>query len=427
MVDADKMTQRTRKRLLIVGNGMATESLLKALGSNHHWDIQVLGDEPVPYYNRIMLSPLLGNEVDLESITPLSQDWYQDRRVSVVTGKRVVRVEANEKRVLCGNGDRPVYDKLVIATGSSAALPPLARAGQLSGVTGFRSLADVEQLRHWCREHPGEPAVVIGGGLLGVEAAVGLARLGAEVTLVHRRPVLMNRQLDAFASGLLQAALNERGIHVCTQTSPVALQGEDHVTGVRVARGEDEHLLRAGLVVCATGIRPNTELVRDTDVQCERAIVVDERLRTSNPDIYSLGECCQFNGNTYGLVAPVQEQARVLGKTLRGEAAAYREKRFVTRLKVSGLDIHSMGDIEAGEGQDVLWLGDARDGLYKKLILENNRLRGALLVGDVRHSQHYFELLCRGTDVESSRDELLFDPEPSIQTSQTADLPADVA
>ncbi len=327
----------------------------------------------------------------------------------------------------CDDGERIDYDTLVIATGARASLPPLPGVADLHGVTGFRSLQDVERLRGWCGSRSGARAVVIGAGLLGVEAAVGLRRLGASVTLVHRRPVLMNRQLDAKASSLLAAALTDRGIRVRTGCDPKRLVGDGLVSGVELEQGGALSTVPADLVVFATGILPNRELAQTAGLDCANGIRVDDALRTSDRHVHALGECCEFQGNTYGLVAPVQEQARVLARVLRGQRVRYRDPALVTRLKVSGLDIHSMGQVEARAGQQTLWLSDAATGVYKKLILENNQLRGVLLVGDVRHSQWYFQSQQSGRDVSALRGVLLTGPTRDDNPSTPADLSVEVA
>lgn len=405
-----------RKKLVIAGNGMAAGYLLSALGEGHDWDIQVLGEEPVHYYNRIMLSPLLGGETDLDAISPRDTAWYRRQGIRVSLGSRIMALCPETKTLHCADGKTVNYDRLVLATGSRSALPPLPGAESLAGVSGFRCLDDVHKMQRWCREHPGEPVVVIGGGLLGVEAAVGLRRLGVDVTLVHRRPVLMNRQLDAHASSLLAAALRERGIRLETDCRPLRLLGENRVSGVEVSSGGRIRTFPASLVVCATGITPNAEIAADAGLDCDRGVLVDRTLTTSDASIHALGECCQFGATTYGLVAPIQEQARVLAARLNGKSAVYAEPRHVTRLKVSGLDIHSMGVIEPGDRQQALWLSDARDGVYIKVLVENDRLCGALLVGDVRLSQWHFDLLVSGTDISDLRDQLLLGAAPGTQT-----------
>ncbi|MBD3652260.1 MAG: NAD(P)/FAD-dependent oxidoreductase [Alcanivorax sp.] len=428
MIRATRMKRtEARRRLVIVGNGMATESLISRLGTDHGWSVRVLGEEPVRHYNRIMLSPLLGEETDLDAITPRDDAWYRARRVTVSLGKRVARLDRQRRCLYCDDGERVDYDTLVIATGARSSMPPLSGVAELDGVSGFRSLHDVERLRGWSRARPGVRAVVVGAGLLGVEAAVGLRRLGADVTLVHRRPVLMNRQLDASASSLLEAALAARGIRVRTGCDPKRLLGDTSVSAVAVEEGGAPRTLPADLVVFATGITPNRELAQTAGLECGAGVRVDSALRTSDPHVHALGECCEFQGNTYGLVAPVQEQADVLARVLKGQRARYRDPSLVTRLKVSGLDIHSMGQVEAVAGQQTLWLSDPQAGVYKKLIIEDGRLRGVLLVGDVRHSQWYFQTHQSDRDVSALRDVLLTDPSRDDDESTPADVSVEVA
>lgn len=417
-------SHRPRRRLVIVGNGLATDSLIGHLGTDHPWSVRVLGDEPVRHYNRIMLSPLLGGETDLPSISPRDESWYRARRVTVSPGKRVTGIDRRRRRVLCEDGEWVDYHTLVLATGARASLPPLPGVDTLAGVGGFRSLEDARRLRERCQARPGARAVVVGAGLLGVEAAVGLRRLGADVTLVHRRPVLMNRQLDASASSLLEASLAARGIRVRTGCDPKRVLGDGSVSGVEVEEGGAPRTLPADLVVFATGITPNRELAQAAGLECGAGVRVDSALRTSEPHVYALGECCEFQGNTYGLVAPVRAQANVLARVLRGQHARYRDPSPVTRLKVSGLDIHSMGQVEAETGQQSLWLSDRQAGVYKKLIIEDGRLRGVLLVGDVRHGQWYAEALQGDRDVSALRDILLTNPtrDDSAATAVSVDV-----
>jgi nitrite reductase (NADH) large subunit len=237
----------------------------------------------------------------------------------------------------------------------------------------------------------------------------------------------MNRQLDARASHLLEAALAARGIRVRTGCDPKRLLGDISVSAVEVEEGGAARTLPADLVVFATGITPNRELAQTAGLDCGAGVRVDSALRTSDPHVYALGECCEFQGNTYGLVAPVQEQAGVLARVLKGQRARYCDPSLVTRLKVSGLDIHSMGQVEAVAGQQTLWLSDAQAGVYKKLIIEDGRLRGVLLVGDVRHSQWYFQTYQNDRDVSALRDVLLTDPSRDDDESTPADVSVDVA
>lgn len=414
------MSRYTRPRLVIIGNGMATEYLLNELGTDHGYDIRVLGGEPVPYYNRIMLSPLLGEEVDLASISPRDEHWYRQRNTRVSPGKPVQAVEPQHRRVRCADGEWIGYDRLVLATGARPRLPELP-GQERAGICPFRSLADVRHMQAWCRPRPGAPVVVIGGGLLGVEAAVGLSRLGMDVHLVHHRQVLMNRQLDETAARRLGEALQARGIRLHLGCTPRHFHGGDSVESVAVEHQGRVHTLPAGLVVCATGITPNAELAAEAGLDHDRGIRVDATLTSSEPAIHALGECCQFGDTTYGLVAPIQTQAEVLAANLRGEHRLYDEPVFVTRLKVSGLDIHSMGVIEPAAGQETLWLGDARAGIYRKLVLEHGRLVGALLVGDVRLSPWYFELLASGRNLDGQRSELLLGPSRVGREAETGD------
>lgn len=396
-------------RLLIIGSGLAANRLLETLDSTHPFrEILLLDDEGSEHYNRIMLSPLLAGEVTLTGITPHDTEWYRQRRVRRLSPWRVQRIDPRARRVYHSNGDYLDYDRLVMATGSRSAMPALPGVDH-PAVHGFRSLSDVQALLTACPRS--RRAVVVGGGLLGIEAAVGLRQRGLSVTLLHRNPVLMNRQLDGDAAALLGQALAERGIEVITGVNPTAVihKDKDQLEGLSWQRDGVDGQSAAELLVFATGIHANAELAEAAGLRVNRGIVVDAQLRSSERDIFALGECCEFEGNSYGLVAPIWDQVAVLAAQLCGDPQPrYREREHLTKLKVSGLDVHSMGRFLAEPGDQTLCLSDPAQGVYKKLLLRDGRIVGLLCLGDVRDSLWYAELLTSKTPIHHLRQQLLF-------------------
>ncbi|MEH6447699.1 MAG: FAD-dependent oxidoreductase [Oleispira sp.] len=414
-----------KKQLIIIGNGLATMQLLKELDHQADYQVTVLSAENVPHYNRIMLSSLLAQETDLQSITPCDDAWYQERNVQVLLNHRVTHIDAETHRLSCDNGVQLNYDKLIFATGSRAFIPPMPGTQMpdvLDGVMGFRKLIDVDFMQQVTSRY--KKAVVIGAGLLGIEAAVGLVKQGMDVTLLHRRDVVMNRQIDNKASSLLIKELQGRGINIATGHGPVALQGtsaEGETSKVCAVELDNGDKLEADLVIFATGIVPCTPLAQASGLVVEKGICVDAQLQTSQDDIYALGECCEFEGNTYGLVAPIWNQARVLAQqllfiakektSLEDEVPVYHEETFATKLKVSGIDVHSMGIINAEETDlecETLEFNDLERSIYKKILICDHKVVGAVLYGDVADSQWYFELLQQAENIEAIRQELIF-------------------
>ncbi|MCA6059898.1 NAD(P)/FAD-dependent oxidoreductase [Thalassolituus sp. ST750PaO-4] len=412
--------------LVIIGNGLAANRVLEQLGEIHPFSaIHVLSDEPVAHYNRIMLSPLLAGETTLNAITPHDQEWYQSRRISVYLKQNVERIDTLTQQVICSGGDHFAYDALILATGSRSFVPDIPGA-DATNVVGFRSLRDVDTMFE--RLPDIQHATVIGAGLLGVEAATGLRSHGIQVTLLHRNPVLMNRQMDATASALLEKELLNRGIDVRTGCTPLKLCSSNapklHINTIQFEQAERhiQQQLDTDLVVFATGIIANKELAESAGIHCAQGIQVDALMRTSHPHIYALGECCEFNGNTYGLVAPIWEQASILARQLHQQyqtdqqqrlstadpLLSYQEREHLTKLKVSGVDIHSIGQFEADSSTEVLQLLDEHAGIYKKILLRDERIVGALCVGDVADSHWYYELMQQGDSVTALRPTLLF-------------------
>jgi nitrite reductase (NADH) large subunit len=388
--------------LAIIGSGMAAIRLVDALRRRgDQRSILVVGDERALPYNRILLSPLLSGEIDWQQLVTHPAEWYVEHNVELRLGQPVMAIERAGHTLVLADGQHLGYRQLVIATGSRAARPHIPGI-DLRGVCSFRDIADVTRLQQAVSR--GGRAVVLGGGLLGLEAAVALATRGMQTTLVHRSPLLMNRQLDATAAGYLQRAIEARGVRVVTGSAPQAIEGDFTPCAVRLASGER---IAADLVVTATGIEPVTALACGAGLDVSRGIVVDEQLRTSDANIFAIGECCELNGETVGLVAPIWQQVEVLAAVLCGDQARFEAQPYVTMLKVSGIDVHVMGESEAGDGRRAITYQDRARGIYKKLILRDRNVVGALLYGDVADSQLFFNLIQRRTAIDSGSCRLL--------------------
>jgi len=393
--------------LVVVGNGMAgmrTVEELLALAPDLY-DITVFGAEPRVNYNRIMLSPVLAGEKTAEEIVLHPRSWYEEHGITLHAGDPVVAIDRQRRSVRARSGKEVKYDRLLLATGSQPFIVPVP-GFDLPGVVGFRDLDDVDTMLRAARA--GRHAVVIGGGLLGLEAANGLLRRGMEVTVVHLTQSLLNQQLDVDASLLLKAALERRGLRILLGAQTEAILGDGKVQGVRFTDGLEAP---ADLVVMAAGVRPNVALAREAGLHVERAIVVDDTLQSYDPRVYAVGECVQHRKATFGLVAPIWEQARVCAAHLAGLGhRRYVQQATATKLKVTGIDLYSAGDIVGGPGTQDLVLRDRRAGVYKRLVLEGNRITGAVLYGDVLDGPWYFDLIQRGADISALRDRLLFGP-----------------
>lgn len=404
---------RENADLIIVGSGMAATRLVETLRrSGDRRSIILLGEERALPYNRIMLSPLLAGEVDWQQLIAHEPQWYQQMNVELRLGRTVAALDAQRRRVRCADGEGFHYGELVLATGARAARPALPGA-QLRGVTGFRNIDDVHALRQAASAN--RNAVVLGGGLLGLEAAVALAIRGMGVTLVHRSAQLMNRQLDALAADYLRRAIEDRGVEVRTGLAPVAMLGDEVVRGVSLENGE---ILAADIVVFAAGITPETTLARAAGLVVNRGIVVDRGLRTSAASVYALGECCELDGETVGLVAPIWQQVDVLAANLCGGNRAFVAQLYVTKLKVSGIDVHVMGDLQACPDTRVLTFQDRKFGIYKKLLLRNDKVVGALLFGDVVDSSKFFSLIQNQCVVDGANSRLLLAGEHSADATR---------
>lgn len=390
--------------LVIVGNGMAATRLVDELTTlvPGRYAIAVVGEEPSLAYNRVLLSSLLAREIDEDAVTLKKAEWWRDRGVTLVYGRRAVEIDTKAKAVRLRGGSKLNYSKLVLAIGSEAVRLPLPGA-DLPGVVTFRDKSDVEAILS--RARAGTRAVVIGGGLLGLEAAYGLMKAGAEVSVVHLMDRLMERQLDNEAAGLLKAALEERGIQVVLNAESEAVQGRRKVAGLRLKDGRN---IPADLIVMAVGIRPNVRLARGADLSVNRGIVVGDDLATSDPDVYALGECAEHRGTCYGLVEPAYEQARTLARTLAGKPASYEGSLLSTNLKVSGVNVFSAGDFLGAPGTEPIVLRDPGRKTYRKLVVNEDRLTGAVLVGDTADALWYLDLIRSGASIGALREDLVF-------------------
>jgi len=394
-----------RPGLVVIGNGMAgmrtVEELLKLDPAMYR--ITVFGAEPHGNYNRILLSPVLAGDKTVDDIMLHTRDWYAANDVTLHAGDPVVRIDRKRRVVHAQSGLAVPYDRLLIATGSKPFIVPVP-GHALPGVIGFRDIQDVDTMLAAAQR--GGKAVVIGGGLLGLEAANGLLRQGMEVSVVHVTGSLMNQQLDPPAADLLRAALERKGLRILLNRQTAEIAGGDRVRSVRFADGEE---IAADLVVMAAGVRPNVELAKSAGLHVERAIVVDDTLQTYDPRVYAVGECVQHRRATFGLVAPIWDQARVCAAHLAGSGHRhYVQQATATKLKVTGVDLYSAGDIVGLEGSEDLVLRDRRGGVYKRLVVTGNRLTGVVLYGDVADGPWYFDLIQKRTNITSFRDQLLF-------------------
>jgi nitrite reductase (NADH) large subunit len=392
------------EKLVIVGAGMASGRMLEHLfeDSPGAFDVTLFGAEPRGNYNRIMLSPVLAGDKAYEQIVTHDADWYARHGVTCRFGETVTKIDRVAKVLRSRGGETP-YDKLVIATGSAPFIIPIA-GKELQGVLAFRDLDDVEAMIT-SAGRPGANAVVIGGGLLGLEAAAALKARGMEVVVLHLMEHLMERQLDQAAGYLLQRELEQRGIKVHTKAQTSAILGHKRAEAVLL---DDGTIYPADLVVMAVGIRPETRIATDAGLHVERGIVVDDRMATSDPDIIAIGECVEHERVCYGLVAPLYDMAKVAAKTLAGEEAAFRPVETATQLKVTGISLYSAGDFAEAPDREEIVLRDASAGVYKRLVLKENRILGAVMYGETSDGSWFFDMLKKGTDIAPMRDTLIF-------------------
>jgi nitrite reductase (NADH) large subunit len=390
--------------LVVIGNGMAAarfadELSKRALG---RYAIAVVGEEPRLAYNRVLLSSVLAGEVASSEIELKPQGWWRDRGITLRYGCRATAIDTHARTVALADGESLAFSKLVFATGSQPIRPALPGMA-LPGVITFRDINDIWSI--WHRAGSGDRVVVIGGGLLGLEAAYGLAKAGARVTVLHLMDRLMERQLDPHAARMLQRAVEAMGIEVVLNADTAGISGTNRVEGVTL---KDGRTIEADAVVVAIGIRPSADLARDAGIAVRRGIVVDDALETDVDGIHAIGECAEHRGVCYGLVEPAHEQARVLADRLAGRDARYAGSVLSTNLKVSGVNVFSAGDFLGADGPEEIVLSDPGIGLYKKLVIADGRLVGAVLFGDTADGLWYFDLIRSSADIENIRDDLAF-------------------
>ncbi|NOR32318.1 MAG: nitrite reductase large subunit [Sulfitobacter sp.] len=393
------------QKLIIIGAGMATGRALEhLLDADGDFDVTLFNTEPRGNYNRIMLSPVLSGEKTYDEIVTHTPEWYEENGVTCRFGEKISQIDRAAKTVTADNGDVLPYDKLLFGTGSNPFIIPLP-GHDLEGVIAYRDLEDTQRMMGLGK---GNKCVVIGGGLLGLEAAAGMAARGVDVTVIHIMPHLMERQLDEAAGYLLRKALVEKNITVKCSANSKEILGENGK--VKALLLDDGTELPCDLLVMAVGIRPNTQLAADTGLAVGKGIHVDDQMRTSDDDILAVGECVEHDGAIFGLVAPLYDQAKVVAKTLLGEDAAFVQKELSTKLKVTGCDLFSAGDFAEGEGREDIVFRDPARGVYRRLVIEGNCIIGAVMYGDTADSNWFFGLIRDKTDIADMRDTLIFGP-----------------
>ena len=395
-----------KQKLIVIGAGMASGRVLEHIveAQPDAWDITLFNAEPRGNYNRIMLSPVLSGEKTYDEIITHDDAWYQTAGVTCRFGEQITNVDTHAKTVTAQNDEVLPYDKLVFGTGSNPFMIPLP-GHDLEGVIAYRDLEDTERMMSL---NAGQKVVVIGGGLLGLEAAAGMAARGVDVTVVHIMGHLMERQLDEAAGYLLRKSLESKGIRIlCSANSKEILGREGHVRALMLEDGTE---LPCDLLVMAVGIRPNVALAKKAGIAVGRGIHVDDQMITSVDDVLAVGECVEHDGALFGLVAPLYDQAKVVAQTLMGEDAAFKQKSLSTKLKVTGCDLFSAGDFADGETREDIVFRDPARGVYKRLVIEDNALIGAVMYGDTADSNWFFGLIKDGTDIEEMRETLIFGP-----------------
>ena len=385
-----------KRKLVMIGNGMAgirtLEELLKL--APDMYDITVFGKEPYPNYNRIQLSTVLQGDTTVQDIIMNDWQWYKDNGIELFTGEEIIKIDTEKKQVTSDLGRVTDYDECIVATGSNSYIIPF-KGYDKEGVTGFRNIEDCEYMIESSRDY--KKAVVIGGGLLGLEAARGLLNLGMKVKVVHLLPYLMEKQLDPVGSKMLQQELEAQGMEFLMEKDTEEILGDDHVTGIRFKDGTE---VETDLVVMAVGVRANINVAKDSGIEVNRAIVVNDFLETSVPNIYAVGECAEHRGNVYGLVAPLYEQGKVLAAFLAGKMPQPYEGSIVgTGLKVSGVDLYSAGTIMDDPSMKAIKVHNEFDGVYKKVLIRDNQIAGVVLFGDTADSTRLFGMMMKNEDV----------------------------
>lgn len=409
-----------KQKLVVVGNGMAgmrtIEELLTA--APDMYEISVFGAEPHGNYNRIMLSSVLSGEKNLHDIVIHDREWYQRHHIQLHTGpgKAVVEIKRGLGHVVTADGSVAEFDRLLVATGSKPIMPDLP-GSDLNGVIAFRDIEHVDTMLRYSQTH--RHAIVLGGGLLGLEAANGLLQRGMSVTVIHNHAVLMNRQLDSEAGQLLQNQLRAKGMafELAVRLQEIIGNSEQHIEAVQL---DDGRVLACDLLVCAIGVQPNIQLAKQAGLYCERGIVVNDTLQSYDPSIYAVGECIQHRGQTFGLVAPLYEQAKICANHLAAHGIAeYVTPPMATQLKVTGIQLFSVGDFVGDENSETLQFSDNSLGVYKKVVLKNQKIQGAVLYGDTQDGRWYQDLIEQGYDITDLREQLLFGQQAATVSAVT--------
>jgi len=395
-----------KKKLVMIGNGMAgmraIEELLEA--NPDMFDITIFGAEKYPNYNRIMLSPVLAGDTTIDDIILNDEQWYADNGITLHLGTRIKEIQRGYNKVIAEDGTETEYNNLIIATGSNPFIIPIPGHDK-KGVLTFRDIDDCDAIFEAAKTY--KKAAVIGGGLLGLEAAKGLLHLGMDVTVIHDQATLMNMQLDSVAGEMLRADLEKQGMKFKVSTLTTEITGEDRVTGLQFKDGSS---LDCDLLIMAVGIRPNIAIAKDSGLFCNRGIVVNDYMQSvTDASVYSVGECAEHRGIAYGLVAPLFEQAKTLAYMITGQGLkAYEGSVVSTKLKISGVDVFSAGDFMGSPGADVIELMDKVGGVYKKMVLEDDRIKGVVMFGDTADGPTFFQWMQDSKDVAEQRSKLLF-------------------
>lgn len=395
-----------KMKLVLVGNGLAGMRCLEDLldMAPDRYEITVIGEEPWGNYNRIMLSPVLSGDKTIEDIMLHSHAWYSEKGIQLIADDPAIKIDRPRKQVHTQKGMVVNYDRLILATGSKPFIPPIAGT-DLKGVMSFRDIYDVNQMLEYSKNK--KNAVVIGGGLLGLEAAYGLKRRGMNVTVLHLMDRIMDRQLDSRASQMLRHSIEEKGIKIITEANTEALLGVDgHVNQIRL---KDGTLLDADLVVFAVGIRPNISLAQSAGLRTQRGVMVNDTMQTYDPSIYAVGECIEHRSQTFGLVEPLWGQAFICASHLAEHGSlTFKAPTVPTQLKVSGVDVFSAGNFEPSEDFEDIILNDEKRQIYKRIIIQHDKVIGAVLFGDTEDGAWYAELIADETPISNIRNKLLF-------------------
>ena len=399
-------TSQEKMKLVLVGNGLAGMRCLEDLldMAPDRYEVTVIGEEPWGNYNRIMLSPVLSGDKSIEDIMLHPHAWYSDKGIHFIAGDAAVKIDRPRKQVYTEKGIVVDYDRLILATGSKPFIPPI-KGSDLKGVLSFRDIYDVNTMLEYCKNK--KNSVVIGGGLLGLEAAYGLKQRGMNVTVLHLMDRIMDRQLDARASALLKQSIEAKGIPVLTEANTEELIGQDgHVSQLRL---KDGTVLDADFVVFAVGIRPNMALAQSAGLRCNRGVMVNDTMQTFDPSIYAVGECIEHRNQTFGLVEPLWGQAFICASHLAEHGSlTFKAPTVPTQLKVSGCDVFSAGNFEPADDYEDIILNDEKRHIYKRIIIQQDKVIGAVLFGDTEDGAWYAELIADQTPISSIRNKLLF-------------------